>query len=44
MTADELRDLLTQRQVDFTEKEVQSGRQFKCAGGEIFIAYTTGNV
>ena len=44
MTADELRDFLTQRQVDFMEKEVQSGRQFKCAGGEIFVAYDTGTV
>jgi predicted nucleotide-binding protein len=44
MTADELRDFLTQRRVNFTEKEVQSGRQFKCEEGEIFVAYDTGTV
>jgi hypothetical protein len=30
MMPDELRDFLNQKRVKFKEKEVQSGRQFKC--------------
>jgi predicted nucleotide-binding protein len=44
MTDEEMRDLLTQRQVSFSEKEVQHGRQFKCDSGEIFVVYGTGTV
>ena len=44
MTADELRHLLAEQQVNFTEKEVQNGWQFKCDSGEIFVAYNTGTV
>ena len=44
MTPDELRDFLNQRQVNYQEKEVQHGRQFKCQDGEVFVAYNTGTV
>jgi predicted nucleotide-binding protein len=44
MNADELRDFLIQRQVRFSENEVQYGRQFKCESGEIFVAFDTGKL
>jgi predicted nucleotide-binding protein len=44
MTADEVRDFLTQRRVNFQEKEIQHGHQFKCEDGEIIVAYDTGTV
>jgi predicted nucleotide-binding protein len=36
---EELRSFLTQRQVPFTEKSVQSGTQLVCQSGEIFTHY-----
>src|SRR5690349_20874832 len=44
MTTEQLRAFLRQREVDFTEKEVQNGIQFKCSTGESFVAYSTGRV
>lgn len=44
MNADDLRNLLTQRQVRFTEKNLKNGVQFRCTSGEIFNAYDTGTV
>ena len=44
MTADELRDFLTQHQIKFKESRVQHGIKFVCPGGEIFIVYDTGRV
>jgi predicted nucleotide-binding protein len=41
MTADELRDFLTQHQIKFKESPVQHGIKFACPGGEIFIVYDT---
>ncbi len=44
MTADELRDFLTQRDVKFEENEIQHGTRFKCGSGEVIVAYNTGTV
>jgi len=44
MIADELKAFLTQRQVLFQEKDVQSGTQFRCKSGEIFNVYDTGRI
>ncbi len=44
MTADELRNFLTQRQAKFQEKEVPYGVQFRCPSGEIFSVYQTGKL
>lgn len=44
MTLEELRDLLKQRGVQFTEKAIQAGTQVRCKDGEIFSAYETGVV
>lgn len=44
MTADELRDFLTQHQIKFKGSQVQHGIKFVCPGGEIFIVYDTGRV
>jgi len=44
MKADELRSLLTRRGIEFEEREIDYGTQFRCPGGEIFNVYTTGRV
>jgi predicted nucleotide-binding protein len=44
MTADELRRYLEEQGVDFRENEVPYGRQFRCAGGEVFIVYDKGTL
>jgi predicted nucleotide-binding protein len=45
MKPDALREFLTERGVNFEEKEIQNGRQFRCTdGGEIFSAYDSGRV
>lgn len=44
MTADEVKAFLTQRQVRFNEQKIQSGVQFRCAGGEIINVFDTGRV
>lgn len=44
MNADDLRGLLRQRQVRFTERTTKNGVQFRCATGEIFTVYNTGKV
>jgi len=44
MTADELRDFLTQKNVKFEENEIQHGTRFKCGSGEVIVAYNTGTV
>lgn len=44
MTADEVRDFLTQRQIKFKESQVPHGIKFTCPSGEIFIVYGTGKV
>jgi predicted nucleotide-binding protein len=44
MTAEELRDFLEQRQVDFAIEEMQNGLMFRCEGGEKFAAYSSGKV
>jgi len=44
MTAEELRNFLAERQVNFGEEEMQNGYLFRCEDGEIFAAYSTGKV
>jgi len=44
MTPEELKAFLTQRQVSFNEKPVEHGIQFRCATGEVFVAFNTGTV
>jgi predicted nucleotide-binding protein len=44
MTADELREFLAERQVNFEAEEIQNGFLFRCESGEIFAAYSTGRV
>ena len=44
MTAEELRSILKQRQVKFSEQPLQHGVQFRCTGGEIFTVFETGRI
>lgn len=44
MTADDLRSYLEEQGVDFRENDVPYGRQFRCAGGEVFIVYDKGTL
>lgn len=44
MTPDELRKVLRKKKVDFEERPVKDGTQFRCSGGEIFVVYTTGTL
>jgi predicted nucleotide-binding protein len=44
MTHEELEAFLTQREIQFTSKDVQHAVQIRCAGGEIFVCYHTGKV
>src|SRR5713226_9166483 len=44
MTADELRDFLAARGVNFDQEEIQNGLLFRCAEGEKFAVYDTGRV
>lgn len=44
MTPQQLRDFLNQQNVDYEEKEIQHGIQFRCSGGEIFVVYATGRI
>src|SRR5258708_19262018 len=44
MTADDARDVLTEKSVKFEENELQHGRRFKCGSGEVIVAYNTGTV
>ncbi len=44
MTADELRALLNDRGVHYTEKPIQNGVRFDCQSGEIFNVFDTGRM
>lgn len=44
MTSDELRRLVKERSVEFTEKPTQSGTRFDCRGGETFNVFRTGKI
>lgn len=44
MTTDELRAILKQRGVPFTEKPVQNGTRFDCKSGEIFNVFDSGKM
>jgi predicted nucleotide-binding protein len=44
MTTDELRALLKERNVNFSEKGVQGGTRFDCKSGEIFNVFSTGKM
>lgn len=44
MTADELRAFLRQRQVQFEERNISFGTQFRCKTGEIFNVFDSGSV
>jgi len=44
MSPEELRALLTQRQVNFLEKPLEHGVQFRCSEGEVFNVFNTGKV
>ena len=44
MTCDELRRLLHERDVQFTEKPVQNGTRFDCASGETFNVFDSGKM
>lgn len=44
MTPDELRDFLTRRQVQFDQRGVQYGTQFRCRDGEIFTVFDSGKL
>lgn len=41
---DEIRNLLRQRQVAFTEKMIQHGTQLRCPTGEVFNVYDSGKL
>jgi predicted nucleotide-binding protein len=44
VTPDELRDFLTRRQVQFDQRAVQYGAQFRCPNGEIFTVFESGKL
>ncbi len=44
MTAEELREFLSEQGVGFSETELSHGMKFKCEDGEVFVAYNTGTV
>jgi len=44
MTCDELRKLLHERDVQFTEKPAQDGTRFDCASGETFNVFESGKM
>lgn len=44
MNPDELRAYLTQNSIDFTERAIEHGAQFRCKSGEIFNVYETGTL
>lgn len=44
MNADELRSLLTRRQVHFEERAIKLATQFRCDTGEIFNAFNNGTL
>ena len=44
MHLDEVRSLLTKRQIKFDERGIDYGTQFRCAGGEVVNVYTSGKV
>src|SRR5438552_1179563 len=44
MKPEQVRQFLNDKGVQFEEKEVQNGTQFRCQEGEIFVVYTTGTL
>jgi predicted nucleotide-binding protein len=42
--AEDLRAFLTQRRVQFTERSIDYGTQFRCADGEVFSVYDSGKL
>jgi hypothetical protein len=44
MNTDDLRNFLSARAIRFTERPVQYGNRFDCAGGEILICYDSGKL
>jgi len=44
MTSDDLRNFLSGRGIRFTDRPVQYGHRFDCAGGEVLICYDSGKL
>jgi hypothetical protein len=44
MAPDEIRAILQEMNIQFEEKAIQDGTQFRCHGGEIVIVYKTGTL
>jgi predicted nucleotide-binding protein len=44
MTCDEMRQMLAERKVDFSEKPTQGGTRFDCTSGETFNVFDTGRM
>jgi len=44
MTADSFRDFLVRHQAAFAVRRVETGWEFACNGGEIFVVSDTGTV